>query len=87
MNTENCSQPDYELNGVKANAPLSEQEIMELCEAVAVIQELTFGLREDIDKHIQKDNPDRGNIDFRIEQIYDLAFTASMHEHILMYPS
>lgn len=66
--------------------PLSKLDIMEMCESVDTIAELTFKLRKDIAKHIRRDNPDYGIIDFQISQIYDLAFVASMHAYTLMYP-
>ena len=72
------------MNDDNTKVPLTKQDIMELVESVEVIQEITFGLREEIEKHIQKDNPDIGTIDFMISQIYDQAFTASMHAFTLM---
>jgi len=72
------------MNDDNTKVPLTKQEIMELVESVEVIQEITFGLREEIEKHIQKDNPDIGTIYFMISQIYDLSFTASMHAFTLM---
>jgi hypothetical protein len=85
MNIEECNLTLG--NNLAIKSCLTTDDVMELCESVDVIMELTFLIREDLDKIIEKDNPNRVGIDYMIEQIYDLAFVASMHTFELMHPS
>ena len=73
------------MNTLADKSILSADNIMEMAESLETIILHSLELEELIDKHIEKDNPDREIVVYLIDQIYDLALMTSFHGYALMY--
>lgn len=84
MNTD-CGQMMKKALTPETENVSSERIIMEICESVDTIVELSRELCGYINQHIPADNPDLAIMNCQIEQINSLAEFASLHSYSLMY--